>query len=159
MGIVRTGNEYYHEEQSIFRSFKNAGLRPGVIFAVGSAQTGWSRSMSLVFPEAQFHVFEPLVDPKQIHAENTDRALPDPPSLRLHPVALGAVDGRNKTVLDSAAASATTPLRHMFRDQRRAVEASIYRLETIVSQLNLPRPDVMKLDAPGTELEVLKGAD
>jgi len=159
MGIVRTGNEYYHEEQSIFRSFKNAGLRPGVIFAVGSAQTGWSRSMSLVFPEAQFHVFEPLVDPKQIHGENTDRALPDPPSLRLHPVALGAVDGRNKTVFDSTGGSATILLRRMFSDLRRALEVPIYRLETIISQLNLPRPDVMKLDVHGAELEVLKGAD
>jgi FkbM family methyltransferase len=158
MGIVRTGNEYYHEEQSIFRSFKDAGLRPEVIFAVGSAQAGWSRSVSLVFPEAQFHVFEPLVGPKQIQGENTDRALPDPPRLSRHSVALGAVDGRNKTVFDGAGGSATTLLRRMFGDLRRALPARIYRLETIVSQLNLPRPDVMKLDAPGVELEVLTGA-
>jgi len=159
MGIVRTGNEYYHEGRSIFRSFKDAGLRPEVIFAVDSAQAGWSRSMSLVFPEAQIHVFEPLVGPKQIDGEKTDRALPDPPSLHRHSVALGAVDGRNKSILDWAGGSATTVLQRAFSDVRRALKAPIYRLETIVSQSNLPRPDVMKLDAPGMELEILKGAN
>jgi FkbM family methyltransferase len=156
MANARTDS--FHEEQSIFRSFKNAGFNPRVIFEVGSAQADWSWSVSLVFPEAEFHLFEPLIDRKATYRESTDRVLQRKSSFRLHPVALGATDGRTRIGSREERFSPFAFFRQRFGGMGGMFEVPVYRLETIVSQLKLPMPDVLKLNDPGTALEVLKGA-
>jgi hypothetical protein len=39
---------------------REAGVRPPVIFDIGAANGMWSAPIDQIFPEAAFHLFEPL---------------------------------------------------------------------------------------------------
>ena len=42
--------------------FKSRGFNPSCIFDIGASNGSWSQVISPLFPEAQFHLFEPMVE-------------------------------------------------------------------------------------------------
>jgi FkbM family methyltransferase len=149
---------WYWREANFFRAFKEAGFEPQVIFDVGSSDSGWSYDIARLFPKAQFHLFEPLLDHRPFYRENTANILLARPDFRIHKVAVGDVDGTIKIGSDETGYAASTLLNQANVTFTERIEVPIRRLDTMVFELGLPRPDVLKLDVQGAELAILTGS-
>jgi FkbM family methyltransferase len=149
---------YFRHETNLFRAFKDAGFEPRVFFDIGSSNSGWSFQMADLFPNARFHLFEPLVDHKAFYRENTAHILQERPDFQVHKVAIGAVNGTAKMGVDESGYSASTLVTETNATFTGLIEVPIRRLDTFVFEQNLPRPEVLKIDVQGGELGVLIGA-
>jgi FkbM family methyltransferase len=149
---------YFRRETNLFQAFKDAGFEPRVFFDIGSSNSGWSLQMADLFPTARYHLFEPLVDHKAVYRENTAHILQVRPDFQLHKVAVGAVEGTVKMGVDESGYGASTLVTQSNAAFPELVAVPMRRLDTIASEQNLPRPDVLKIDVQGGELDVLRGA-
>lgn len=149
---------YFSHEIKLFCAFRDAGLNPGVFFDVGSSNSGWSFQMTGIFPAARFHLFEPLVDRKAFYRENTMNILRERPDFQIHKIAVGDRDGVTKIGVDESGYSASTLVTETNAFFPELLEVPIRRLDTLVSQEGLARPEVLKIDVQGGELGVLIGA-
>jgi FkbM family methyltransferase len=149
--------DYLHEKQ-LFLAFKNAGFEPRVFFEIGSSNSSWSYHMAEIFPGARFHLFEPLLDHKAYYREITEGVLQAHPDFRIHKVAVGDIDGTTKMGVDASGVGASTLVTEKDETFTEIIEVPIRRLDTIVFEQNLPRPEVLKIDVQGGELGVLIGA-
>lgn len=113
--------------------------------------------MADLFPMARFHLFEPLVDHKAVYRENTSHILQVRPDFQVHKVAVGAVEGTVKMGVDESGYGASTLVTQTNAAFPELVAVLMRRLDTIASEQNLPRPDVLKIDVQGCELDVLRG--
>jgi FkbM family methyltransferase len=149
---------YFQHETNLFRAFKEAGFEPRVFFEVGSSNSGWSFQMADLFPAARFHLFEPLIDHKKFYRENTALILQERPDFRVHKVAVGDLDGTIKMGVDATGYSASTLVMETNDTFTELIEVPIRRLDSLVFEQDLPRPEVLKIDVQGGELGVLIGA-
>jgi FkbM family methyltransferase len=150
--------EYDWAEKTVFCAFKEAGFTPRVIFDIGSSHSGWSYAIAQIFPEAQFHLFEPQVDLRPFYKSNTEHIQKLRPDFTVHKIALGSRNGKTQMISNREGFGATTIVRQKFGHFVERFEVPIYRLETFASVTKLPKPDLIKIDVQGGELEVLKGA-
>jgi FkbM family methyltransferase len=150
--------EFYQEELSIFQNLKQAGFRPTLIFDVGASHGGWSFYVSNVFSEARFHLFEPLIDFKPYYEENTTRILQQRPKFVLHKVALGVSEGPTQIFSDAAGYGASTLAKTTSEYLPESFTIEVKRLDNLVTTLQLPGPDLIKMDVQGSELLVLEGS-
>ena len=51
------------------QSFKAKGFNPNCIFDVGGSDGSWTRKIMPLFPQADFHLFEPLADIAESYAD------------------------------------------------------------------------------------------
>lgn len=149
---------YFWHETNLFRAFKEAGFDPQVFFEIGSSNSGWSFQMAGLFPNARFHLFEPLLDHKEFYRENTAAILRERPDFRVHKVAVGDVDGTTKMGVDASGYSASTLVTETNDTFTELVNVPLRRLDSLAFEQNLPRPEVLKIDVQGGELGVLVGA-
>lgn len=158
METAEPEKDFYHEEQAIYRALAAAGFVPEIIYDVGSAFCGWSWSVSSVFPQAKFHLFEPLIDRKPEFQAGVDRVLSARSPFSVHRMALGVVNGRTRMASDHSGFGATTLLQEKRGALTEVYDVPIHRLDTLVASNKLPPPDLLKMDVQGAELDVLHGA-
>jgi FkbM family methyltransferase len=148
--------KYLGEDISGLSGLKRRGFEPTVIFDVGASYGIWSNAVSKVFPHANYYLFEPLVDHLPIYQKYLGVVLSMHPNFQIHKVAVGDRSGKVKmytepnmfgsTSLDMSGSEMFTPL-----------EVPMIRLDEAVGELNLPVPQLMKIDIQGGELAVLEG--
>jgi FkbM family methyltransferase len=159
LGIVTESNRpYYWREINFFRAFKDCGFEPKAIFDIGSSHAGWSWEVSSVFPEAAFHLFEPLVDYKPSYQKGIAGALGERPNLRIHKIAVGSSNGWTPLGTDEAGYSGSTLVTAPSEKYPEMYRVPIRRLDSYVAELGLPSPDVLKIDVQGGEIAVLEGS-
>jgi FkbM family methyltransferase len=149
---------YFRHETNLFRAFKEAGFEPRVFFEIGSSNSGWSYEMAALFPASRFHLFEPLIDYRDVYRENTESILRARPSFRVHKVAVGDCDGTIKMGVDASGYRSSILVAEMNETFTEVIEVPIRRLDTLAFEEDLPRPEVLKIDVQGAELNVLTGA-
>jgi FkbM family methyltransferase len=151
---------YRHTEldEEILSLLKSQGLAPTVIFDVGASNGSWSNAVCHLCPDAQYHLFEPLVD----HVEDYGRGMLDTlqqhPNFRLHKYALGARSGPATMnvwpdIVGSTALEVGSPMTGVVQTPVRMLT-----VDDAVASLGLPRPELIKMDTQGCELEILKGS-
>jgi len=148
----------YLRETKLFLAFKDAGFEPRVFFEIGSSNSAWSYQMAEIFPGARFHLFEPLLDHKAYYREGTEGVLRAHPDFRIHKVAAGDIDGTTKMGVDASGCGASTLVTETNETFTEIIEVPIRRLDSLVFEQDLPRPEVLKIDVQGGELGVLIGA-
>ena len=152
------GNDanYFEQDKLRLQHLRTLGLPMRHFFDIGASNGAWSSTMTRLFPEATFDLFEPLVD---VYRRQMNGNLKLFPRLRLHTVALGQKRQRIKMFLDTKNPANSTAL-----DWRTApaeiarAEVEMMTLDEAVREFDLPKPDVIKMDTQGGELDVLKGA-
>jgi FkbM family methyltransferase len=156
--MSQTNRPYYRREINFFRAFKDCGFEPKAIFDVGSSDAGWSWELSSVFPEAMFHLFEPLVDYKPNYQKGITGALAERPNLQIHKIAVGRWNGWTSFGSDESGYSGSTLATAPSASFPEMYRVPIRRLDSYAAELRLPRPDVLKVDVQGGEIAVLEGS-
>jgi len=88
--MTRTTYQFAEIDQDIFKILKNLNYYPNVIFDVGASNGYWSRLIQEVVPDAEYHLFEPLVDYIPSYQTLMLSNLDSSPFFTLHKYALGS---------------------------------------------------------------------
>jgi FkbM family methyltransferase len=149
--------EWGNHERRVFRLLAAAGLNPKTVYDIGAANGSWSELLYAIYPNAVYHLFEPLAEHRPSYKQYLRDNMSKYPSLHLHPYALGE-DTRliEMHLLADGYGSSTLPIEHPDFSERLTVQQ--YSLDEYVAAKNLPLPDILKMDVQGAEGTVLRGA-
>ncbi|MCX6963473.1 MAG: FkbM family methyltransferase [Verrucomicrobia bacterium] len=143
-------------QAQFFQCIKNLGFDPKHIVDVGANRGTWTRNALQYFPDAYYSLFEPQA---YLSASFTD--LLKNPKIKFHAKGVGASSGMMDLTTsdrdDSFSFSFTAEQAKAFGV--RQVKAPVVTLDEFLPTLGLPRPELVKIDAEGWDLEVLKGAE
>jgi FkbM family methyltransferase len=131
---------------------REKGFRPGAVLDVGAAKGHWSRRAAALWPEAAFYLFDPLTE-----SEPALRALSDgDPRFHHFLMALGRERATRRMNVASDP-EASSLLDFPGQDQTVQREVPVETVDGLLAAGRIPRPDLVKLDVQGYELEVLAG--
>jgi FkbM family methyltransferase len=150
--------EFASTEIRIFSLLGRAGFHPRTIYDIGAANGTWSAFVSQVFPDATFHMFEPLAGVLPSFDKDLKWQLQTHPLFRLHTVALGDASKKVRMRLHPDGYSSTTLDMGSHPDYQESCEVTQYRLDEYVRTFKLPLPDILKLDTQGSERAILSQA-
>ena len=139
------------------QNMKDHGFKPEVIFDCGASVGYWSWEAGKMFRGAQIVAIEPnqLVIPKTKELLSKMSTQPI-----IEECAIGEEDGTTFLNIwdnDETKMSGSSVKEHVQGDPRRQMEVVLRKLDSISNQHGL-RPDLIKLDLQGYELEALNGA-
>lgn len=138
-------------------NLQKIGFAPACIFDCGASVGYWSYEMSKIFPGAQILAIEP--NEKVIEkTKETLRAVKPAPILEQ--CAIGAEDGvayLNIWDNEHTKMSGSSLKSHVQGDPRLKMEVRLSKLDTLSEKHGL-KPQLIKLDLQGAELDALKGA-
>jgi FkbM family methyltransferase len=157
MALPEQEREWYSEEKRIFASLKRAGFEPKVIYDIGSSHAGWSDAVNGIFENAEFHLFEPLVDYKPSYRRGWDFVFSRRPALVLHKILLGNKQIKTRLFSDSEGFSASVLPTERIGDLTECVELEMETLDNYIQQKALRMPEMLKADVQGAELLILEG--
>jgi FkbM family methyltransferase len=156
--MPRQSYEFAELDKEIFLLLKKFGYEPTIIFDVGASTGFWSHHIAEIFPQATFHLFEPLVDHVPEYASSMALNLASHPAFVLHKLALSASSGEIAfNVFPSPTASTSLDVAAGLPGVR-PLRVPSMTLEDVVLTRALPVPQVVKVDVQGGELAVLQGA-
>lgn len=130
------------------------------IYDIGANVGTWTLLAKAVIPQATVEAFEPLSK----HHSGFQNSLRGVSGVTLHQIALGPENTTaSLRVTNFSDASSLLPLADASRSQFGLKETvfvptTVRKLDDYQSEASIPKPDLIKLDVQGYELEVLKGA-
>jgi FkbM family methyltransferase len=134
------------------------GLQLLHFFDVGASNGVWSSQVAEDYPNATYDLFEPLADHVPSYLEKLESRLATNPRFRLHKVALGSVCKRATLYRYPNPAGSTALALGRTPPDTTCVEVEMLTIDYVVRESRLPVPQVLKIDAQGCELDILKGA-
>lgn len=138
--------------EGALRHLYEKGLRPGNVLDIGAAKGYWSERAGGIFPEASFHMFDPLRE-----SEASLRALcARDPRFHCFLMALGSQPG-TLTMNVSQDLDGSSLLEFPGQNKANQRQVAVETVDRLLADGQLPVPDLVKLDVQGFELEVLKG--
>lgn len=130
------------------------GWSPAHVLDVGAYRGDFARECLRLWPQTRLTCFEPL----PARAGDLDALAKTHPGIRVHRALVGAEVRDRVTLHESETASSVlTEWQPNQFPKREYAMTTIDR--AIASDASAPRPDFLKIDVQGYELEVLKGAD
>lgn len=135
---------------------RKLGFSPQVILDGGAFRGLWSKEAASVFPAAQFVVIEPNPFVQEVIAKNVAHLQPSP---RILNVALGESPGQAAFNMwnDQNSDTGASLLDHVCGQPRQSIQVQVDTLDAISQRLQL-KPDLVKLDLQGAEMQALRGA-
>lgn len=156
--------QHYQDDLDLLLHLRWLSFSPATIYDIGASNSIWSALASCVYPQTRFELFEPL---KNI-SENYKTAHQKHPAIRrfyqtsphaIHDIALGARNGEctfTRFAHDSGSTSLAVDPGNPDISQ---ITVPMARLDDYVDSNALAKPDLMKLDTQGSEMEIFSGAD
>lgn len=140
----------------LFNNLKTMGFIPEHIVDVGANHGTWTREVITHFPDAYYTLLEPQKWLKTSFQDILDANS----KVTFHPVGAGAEEGSfHFTIVDR---DDSCSFRYSPEEAKEAgfeqLEIPVVTLNGLLAESKLPIPDIIKIDAEGLDLEVLKGA-
>ena len=130
------------------------GWSPAHVLDVGAYRGDFARECLRLWPGTRLTCFEPLPS----RADDLDALAKTHPAIRVHRALVGA-EVRDRVTLHEAE-TASSVLTEWQANQFPARDYPMTTIDdAIASDTSAPRPDFLKIDVQGYELEVLKGAE
>jgi len=153
-----TGNSYQKNDLlfTFYNNLKQIGFEPKHIVDVGANHGWWTREALKYFPDAWYTLLEPqywLEDSiKDVLETNT--------KVRFHAVGAGAAKGTFDFTIVNRDDSCS--FRYTEAEAKaegfEQIKLPVVTLNDLLAGSGLPTPDIIKIDAEGLDIEVLKGA-
>lgn len=132
------------------------GFEPRHVVDIGAHQGGWTRTSMRYFPSARYTLFEPQRELLESQADL------DVPNVTRVYVGVGPVSGTQSLTAHERADSYSFAWSEEEAGSlgREQVDMDVVALDDYLGgQEDIPPPDIVKIDAEGWDLEVLKGAE
>lgn len=154
----KTRDKFAQLDQEIFRRLQALGFSPQVIFDIGASDGSWSKDIVEVFPNAEFHLFEPLVDHAPAYQAIMAENLKQHPHFHLHKLALGKKEGVvTVNIFPNLVASTVIDMDGSGLDIT-PVKVPMTTIDSLMTAGLITEPQVIKIDTQGYELSILQGA-
>lgn len=114
--------------------------------------------MAEVFPDATYHLFEPMAEAHPPYAQGLADVCRSGRRMHVHPIAIGAASGRTTFGVDKDVVGSSTLVHQTNEVFPRIITVPITTIDEIVARENLPLPQLIKMDTQGSELAALQGA-
>jgi FkbM family methyltransferase len=140
---------------NFFECVKQSGIDVKLVIDIGANRGGWTTDVMTVFANADFHLFEPQ---GELLAESE---LNRNPKITINNVAVSDRIGKSLFTLNPHRDDSSTLRLSEGEAMERGwqqVEIEITTIDEYLNSRNLPIPQIIKIDAEGHDLEVLKGA-
>lgn len=153
-------NDNFYNKNNLLSNFYSVlihtGFIPQHIVDVGANHGTWTRETLKYFPNAYYTLLEP-----QHEMQNSIKdILENNSKVRFHPLGAGDKTGKFKFTFvhrDDSCSFIYTEEEAKSKGYEQ-VEIPMVTLNEFLHQTNLPSPDIIKIDAEGIDLNVLKGA-
>ncbi len=137
-------------------TLRRVDFHPRHVMDVGAHRGGWTRRALRYFPEAHYT----LVEPQPALGADMQDLLQSHPRVQLHSCGAGPETGELAFTIAERDDSSTFALSAEEAAGRglRQVVVPVVTVDDLVERSGLPSPEILKIDAEGYDLEVLKGA-
>lgn len=141
---------------NFYNILKQFNFYPKHIVDIGANHGTWTREALQYFPEAYYT----LVEPQHWLKDSFQDILETNPKVQFHPVGAGEQEGSFQfTIFDR---DDSCSFRYNETEAKAAgfdqIEIPVVTLNNLLANNELPIPDIIKIDAEGLDIEVLKGA-
>ena len=141
---------------NFYDTLKKMGFTPNHIVDVGANHGTWTREALRYFPEAHYTLLEPQNWLKKSFQDILDMN----PKVQYFPVGAGEKEGSfNFTIVDR---DDSCSFRYSQEEAKVAgfeqIEIPVVTLNNLLANSDFPVPDIIKIDAEGLDIAVLKGA-
>ena len=157
---VNTNNLYDTNTKSylllnFYNTLKAFKFQPKHIVDVGANHGTWTREALKHFPDAYYTLLEP-----QEWLKGSFQDILDNPKVQFHPVGAGEKEGSFLfTIVDrDDSCSFRYTKEEALESGFKQLEIPVVTLNVLLSESKIPIPDIIKIDAEGLDIEVLKGA-
>ena len=147
----------FPHETKMLQHLKGRGYVCPVIYDIGASNGVWSDTIALTYPEAEYHLFEPLARAVPFYEEDLRERLQRHPNFHLHAVALADKNGTTEVHATHDGYGSSILDRGQIIEVKHRVEVPMRCLDEFVLEQKLPQPAVMKLDVQGAERMILTG--
>jgi FkbM family methyltransferase len=158
-----------HDEAEIrfLDQLKSYGYQPDIFFDVGGSNADWSSLANQVYPDATYHLFEPLADTHEPYTRVLNERLPKHPNFHLHKIGLGNENQiQEMAVFQGGVGSTFIEMERIKSIKQALVEQGslkdiapfpVRRMDDYVKEQSLPQPQIIKMDTQGFELAIIEG--
>ena len=142
---------------NFYSLLKKMNFEPRHIVDIGANHGNWTREALLHFPEAYYTLLEPQHWLKKSFQDVLDTY----PNIEFFPFGAGEKEGSFQfTIVDR---DDSCSFRYSQEEAKAAgfeqIEIPVVTLNSLLSNSELPVPDIIKIDAEGLDISVLKGAN
>jgi FkbM family methyltransferase len=131
---------------------KKMNITPAVIYDIGSCVQHWTRKAKEIWPDSKYYLFDAAQSVTPFLEKSGDEYIVS---------VLSDVDGKIVDFYEDAenpgGNSYYLETTGAFTEKHKTKRATV-KLDTIISNNNWSLPDLIKIDAQGAELDILKGA-
>lgn len=139
-----------------FSILKHFDFEPNHILDIGANHGTWTRETLKYFPNSYYT----MVEPQKWLKESFEDLLKSP-KINYHPIGMGKENGSFKfTVVNRDDSSSFRYTEEEAKANNfKQIEIPVKTIDTLISEnQHLPKPDLIKIDAEGLDLEVIEGA-
>lgn len=141
---------------NFYSTLKHINFIPGHIVDVGANHGTWTRETLHHFPAAYYTMLEP----QPWMRDSMKDILDSNPKVKFNAVGAGEKPGTFKfTIVDRDDSCSFIYTEAEAKEKGfRQIEVPVVTLNNLLAEANLPVPEIIKIDAEGLDIEVLKGA-
>jgi len=141
---------------NFYSILKKINFQPSHIVDVGANSGTWTREILRHFPNAYYTLMEPQAGLKDLIKDLQESNS----KISFYNLGAGSISGTMKFTLANRDDSSSFRFSESEAEEQglKQIEVPVVTLNEFIGNLSLPVPDIIKIDAEGFDLEVLKGA-
>lgn len=152
-------NGFYNKAKLLsdfFKLLQSNNFNPKAIYDVGANKGFWTKASVDYFPDAEYHLFEPQKKLNDFIDQNLRRKV----NYSIHNIGVGDKNSKELFTIHNRDDSSSFIIDS--NEARKAnlnqIKLDIRRLEDFAEIKGIPKPQLLKIDAEGLDIEVIEGA-